>query len=201
MRLFRPSLTGSCFYPDALFRIKTTEMELCLTFDDGPNHETSPRLVELLKTYNVKSIFFCSGRSAELNPDLINLFKSEGHILGNHGYGHLDGWKTATDPYIADVEKAAVYTSSSLFRPPYGHLTLRQYRKLKSKYKIVFWDLMPYDFDKSLGVADSSTILLSKLRPGSVVVLHDNPDSILLPVLAEIIEVIIQRGYRFVLPF
>ena len=200
MRLFRPGFIGGCLYPEALFRIKTTEKLICLTFDDGPDPVSSPQLLDILGKYDVKALFFCDGRAAENYPYLIELIKSKGHLIGNHGYSHLNGWKTSVKRYIADVENAAGYTSSYLFRPPYGHLRLGQYRKLKERYKIVFWDIMPYDFDKSFSSEDSLKVLLRKLRPGSVIVLHDQPQSTIIPVLHKVIETAIQRGYRFVLP-
>ena len=131
MRFFRPCFVAGWIYPEALFRIKTTEKLLYLTFDDGPDPESTPVLLEILEKHNIKVIFFCNGRAAEKYPELIGQIKSQGHLIGNHGYNHLDGWRTSTEKYIADVENAAGFTSSDLFRPPYGRLSLGQYRKLK----------------------------------------------------------------------
>lgn len=200
MRLFRPFFFTGWLYPEALFRIKPAGKQLCLTFDDGPDPESSVKVLDILNKYNVKAIFFCAGRAAEQYPDLIDLIKSKGHLIGNHGYNHLDGWRTSEVNYITNTEKAAKYTSSTLFRPPFGRLKLRQYRQLKKNYKIVFWDLMPYDFDKSFHPAESYNLLLSKIRPGSVIVLHDQPASSLIPFLNQFIETANHRGYRFVLP-
>jgi hypothetical protein len=77
---------------------------------------------------------------------------------------------------------------------------LGQYRQLKKRYKIVFWDLMPFDFDRSFHPAESYNVLLRKIRPGSVIVLHDKPNSSLIPFLHQFIETANHRGYRFVLP-
>jgi peptidoglycan-N-acetylglucosamine deacetylase len=200
MRLFRPCFIAGYLYRDALFRIKTDEKLLCLTFDDGPDPESSPELVKILNNYNVKAIFFCNGRSAENYPDLIDLIKSNGHLTGNHGYDHLDGWRTSVKRYVADVENGAKYVSSFLFRPPYGRIRFMQYRILKSRYKIVFWDIMPYDFDKTMRPMDTFDILLKKIRPGAVIVLHDRPFSAFIPLLPIFIETAILRGYKFILP-
>jgi peptidoglycan/xylan/chitin deacetylase (PgdA/CDA1 family) len=200
MRIFRPFFLAAWLYPEALFRIKPALKQLCLTFDDGPDPQSSPRLLEILGRYNIKAIFFCDGRAAEKYPDLIDLIKSKGHIVGNHGYNHLDGWRTSGENYIADAEQAERHTSSVLFRPPFGRLKLSQYRQLKRKYMIVFWDLMPFDFDKSFHAAESYNLLLRKIRPGSVIVLHDQPVSSLIPFLPHFIETASHRGYKFVLP-
>ena len=200
MRLFRPCFFSGWLYPEAFFRIKTTEKVLSLTFDDGPDPVSTPELIGILKNYDVKAIFFCNGRAAEKHPDLIDLIKLNGHLIGNHGYNHLNGWRTSVTKYVADTEYGSRFTSSDLFRPPYGRLKPGQYRKLKRTYKIFFWDIMHYDFDKSMGAAKSFDVLLLKIRPGSVIVLHDQPFSTLIPLLPRFIETTILRGYRFVLP-
>ena len=200
MRLFRPCFVARWLYPEALFRINKAEKQLCLTFDDGPDPDSSPKVLDILNKYDVKAIFFCDGRAAEKYADLIDLIKSKGHLIGNHGYSHLDGWLTLVKTYVADTEEAAKHTPSYLFRPPYGRLKLRQYQQLKKRYKIVFWDLMPFDFDKSFHPAESYSVLLRKIRPGSVIVLHDQPYSSLIPFLNQFIETANHRGYRFVLP-
>lgn len=200
MRLFRPCLVARWLYPEAMFRIKPSGKQLCLTFDDGPDPDSTPKVIDILNKNDVKAIFFCDGRAAEKHADLIDFIKSKGHLVGNHGYNHLNGWRTTDESYITDTEKAAKQTSSTLFRPPYGRLKLGQYRKLKRHYKIVFWDLMPYDFDRSFHPADSYNVLLRKIRPGSVIVLHDQPYSSLVTFLHQFIETVNHRGYRFVLP-
>jgi len=200
MRLFRPGLIAGWLYPDSIFRIKTNESLLCLTFDDGPDPDSTPKLLEILAMHNVKALFFCKGSAAEKFPDLIKRINSEGHITGNHGYNHLKGWLTSTEKYMADVERAASLIPSSFFRPPYGSLKLSQYRRLSKKYRIIFWDIMSYDFDKSFGAKNSLKILTGKLRPGSIIVLHDKPGSSVLDFLDEFIETSFGKGYRFVLP-
>jgi peptidoglycan-N-acetylglucosamine deacetylase len=197
MRLFRPWSLSGCLYPDAIFRIKTTEKILYLTFDDGPDPDSTPQLLNILDSFDIKALFFCTGKSAEKHPHLISLILSKGHIIGNHGFSHLNGWNTPTDGYIADVEKAAACTSGIFFRPPYGSLRFSQYLKLKRKYKIVFWDLMPYDFDLSTGAGKSLEILKGKIRTGSIIVLHDTPRSAANTIIEEFIVFALNEGYRF----
>jgi peptidoglycan-N-acetylglucosamine deacetylase len=196
MRLFRPGLIAECLYPEAVFRIKTTEKLLVLTFDDGPHPDSTPQILNILDSYSIKALFFCRGDAAEKYPMLVKEILSKGHVVGNHGYNHIKGWKTSNEKYLADIESAATLTSDTLFRPPYGSLSFRQYRNLKKKYKIVFWDLMPYDFDPSFGSNRSLQILKNKIRPGSVIVLHDKPDSAAMSILNEFLAFVIDEGYR-----
>lgn len=197
MRLFRPCFFARWFYPGALFRVKTTEKVLWLTFDDGPDPVSTPVLLNILGKHDVKALFFCSGRAAEKYPDLIGLIKTEGHIIGNHGYSHLNGWKASTVNYLTDIDRAAAETSSSFFRPPFGRLSLRQYWRLNRKYKCIFWDLMPYDFDCSFGHKNALQILKKKMRSGSIIVLHDNSKSTATLILDDFIIFAMNKGYRF----
>ena len=197
MRLFRPCFLAGWFYPDAIFRIRTSDKVLCLTFDDGPDPASTPQILDILNKNNIKALFFCDGRAAEKYPDLIGKIKTAGHLVGNHGYTHLNGWITSLKRYITDITIAAPHTSSSLLRPPYGRLRLDQYIKLREKYKIVFWDIMPYDFDSRFGSRNSLHILKKKIGPGSIIVLHDNCKSNAPEFIDEFILFAKEKGYRF----
>ncbi|HEX2921299.1 MAG TPA: polysaccharide deacetylase family protein [Bacteroidales bacterium] len=200
MRLFRPIHALQFLYPEVIFRIKTDCRQLCLTFDDGPDPDSTPMILSILREHHVKAIFFCSGEQSEKFPDLVTALKNEGHIIGNHCFHHSDGWRTNLCDYINNVEKASSSTSEVLFRPPYGHLTLTQYRTLKKKYRIVFWDIMPYDFDKSFGPANCLRILKKKTRNGSVIVMHDKPGSLVFDILNDYINYANDLGFEFIIP-
>jgi peptidoglycan-N-acetylglucosamine deacetylase len=197
MRLFRPSFISDYLFPEAISRIRTTEKVLCLTIDDGPDPYLTLQLLKILARHKVTSVFFCEGRASEKYPDLINQIKTEGHIIGNHGYHHLDGWMTSSRKYLADIRQAAQFTSNELFRPPHGHLRLRQYESLIKTYRIILWDIMPYDFDRRFGSRNSMRVLKRKIRPGSVIVLHNSPESTILEFLEEFILYALEGGYRF----
>ena len=59
-----------------------------LTFDDGPNEDTTPRVLDILRDKGVKATFFLVGREAERLPDLVRRLSDEGHAIGNHTYSH-----------------------------------------------------------------------------------------------------------------
>ena len=187
-------------FPEAFFREETTEKVLFLTFDDGPGILSTIPLLNILSKHNIKTVFFCSGKSAAENPDLIYKIKSDGHIIGNHGYNHFKGLFTSNQKYLKDVKAAAEFTSDSFFRPPYGSLRINQYRELKKLYRIIMWDIMPYDFDRTFGSARTLLILKKYLRPGSVVVLHDSERSTVLEFLEDFIQFATGEGYIFRLP-
>jgi peptidoglycan-N-acetylglucosamine deacetylase len=197
MRLFRPFIFARYLYPEAIFRMESTQKAIWLTFDDGPDPFSTLPLLDILGRYSVKATFFCSGKAAETYPDLVMSIRAGGHIVGNHGYSHPDGWRCKTSEYSADVERSDELTSSSLFRPPFGRLKIGQYKQLKDKYRIVFWDLMPYDFDRKPGAESVLKVLKNKTRPGSVIVLHDSENSLALDVLEDFIIFAQDSGYKF----
>lgn len=59
-----------------------------LTFDDGPSAQVTPRVLDVLKEYNIKATFFVVGHAAEKNPDILRRIYEEGHAIGNHTYSH-----------------------------------------------------------------------------------------------------------------
>jgi peptidoglycan-N-acetylglucosamine deacetylase len=197
MRLFRPGFLPRMLYPDAVFRVKTSGKVLYLTFDDGPDPITTPLLLSILEKHQIRVVFFCSGIEAENHPELIDYIISKSHLIGNHGYNHPDGWRTSTEGYIADAAKSAQFTSGCLFRPPFGRITPFQFRELKKAYKIVFWDIMSYDFDKRFGIENSLRILSAMMRPGSVIVLHDRQGSIANTIIEDFIMLAHRQGFIF----
>jgi peptidoglycan-N-acetylglucosamine deacetylase len=196
MYFFRPRLLAG-LYPEAKFRIKTTEKILYLTFDDGPDPQSTPFLLEILKKHDIQATFFCVGHKAEEHPGLIKQILGNGHGIGNHTYNHTDGWRTGSARYIDEVTRASKSTSSFIFRPPFGRLKPDQYRILKRHFLIVFWDIMAYDFDMTFGAENSLKLLKKKIRPGSIIVLHDTPKSTVRFFLDEFVTFAVAKGYRF----
>ena len=201
MRFFRPFRLWRILFPDAIFRIMTNTKVLYLTFDDGPAPETTLPLIRILSDNMVRAIFFCTGSAASANPHIINSLKASGHIIGNHGFDHLDGLLKSSAEYLEDVRKASEITSKSIFRPPYGRMKLSQYIRLKRHYRIIMWDIMPYDFDTEFGAARSLSVLKKMMRPGAIIVLHERKESTILEIIEEFIVYAKKEGYRFdVLP-
>jgi peptidoglycan-N-acetylglucosamine deacetylase len=197
MRLFRSVFFADCLYPEALFRIKTPDKVLYMTFDDGPDPVSTPQLLDILARHNIKALFFCIGNAAEKNADIMKQIIGRGHVIGNHGYSHLDGWQTDSVKYTEDVHRASSFTSDKIFRPPFGRLSVKQKRELSGSYKIVFWDIIAYDFDGAFGREKSLSVLKRKIRPGSIIVLHDKVASCANTIVEEFINFAKKEGYRF----
>lgn len=197
IRNFGKPFPAGVIYPDATFRIKSSGNTICLTFDDGPDPVSTPRILDILGQYNITATFFCTGSKVVRFPGLFARIASDGHIIGNHGFSHLNGLKTSVKTYCSDVIRGRDITCSNLFRPPYGRIRLRQYLILQKSMRIVFWDVMPCDFDLKLDSETSYYILSRRTRPGSIIVLHDTENSHACQYLEKFIRSSLEKGYAF----
>ncbi len=159
---------------DFLWNFPRDKKEIYLTFDDGPTTGVTEQVLDLLKAYNSKATFFCIGKNIEQNPQLFERIKNEGHATGNHSYSHQDGWKTCTFSYVKDAMKGNEKIQSSLFRPPYGRITLGQSSLLKKKFKLVMWDVISGDFDQRISKEKCLSNVVKNAQGGSIVVFHDS---------------------------
>jgi len=187
-------------YPEIVTVLSNSSRSLCLSFDDGPDPYSTPLIIKILRARNVKAVFFCTGRNAVEFPGIVKDLISEGHLIGNHTFSHADGFKLSTKKYVKEVSEAAAVTSAVLFRPPYGRLTPWQYRILSDKYRIVFWDLMAFDFRGKITGLRITEGLLNKIKPGSIIALHDKPVSVKKGFIEEFIDLCEAGSFSFVLP-
>ncbi len=99
---------------------------VALTFDDGPEADATPAILECLAYHGVPAAFFMVGQRAERNPALARDVADAGHELGNHTYSHrhlwtVGPWRTAEELVRAtDVIADAAGQRPVAFRPPWG---------------------------------------------------------------------------------
>lgn len=158
----------------------TKENSVYLTFDDGPDPEATPQILEMLDKYNARATFFAIGAKIEKYPDIVSTILKSGNSIGSHGYRHLHGWKATPFSMLRDLKKEreilAKYFSSErqiLYRPPFGKLNLiNLFYYLRRNGKIVFWDCDPEDY-KAASPDQIADYILENVRPGSIILLHD----------------------------
>lgn len=196
----RPNLLMRKIYPSAIWRVTTKEKRVFLTFDDGPIPEVTPWVLAQLKKYNAKATFFCIGANIDKHPDIFQQIISEGHAIGNHTYDHLNGWKTETNEYLANISLCDSKTRSKIFRPPYGRMKRSQCSKLHAQYSVVMWDVLSGDFDQKISPEKCLKNVLSKTREGSIVVFHDSlkAKKNLYHALPEFLKHFSEKGWQFV---
>jgi peptidoglycan/xylan/chitin deacetylase (PgdA/CDA1 family) len=145
-----------------------------LTFDDGPTPEVTPWVLEQLHKYKAKATFFCLGRNVDRYPEIFQQILDEGHIVGNHTYSHLKGWRTKNSEYLKDIDLAGETIKSRLYRPPYGRFKKSQIREIRKDYHIVMWDVLSQDYDSGITPQKCLDNVLRNVRSGSIVVFHDS---------------------------
>ncbi len=170
-----------------------------LTFDDGPQPKATEFVLSVLEEHRIKATFFMLGKNVQKQPALVEKVRKGGHTVANHGMNHMNGWATPLDTYLKDIEEGKRLTNSSLFRPPYGRLTLSQYKNLKGKNQIIFWDVISGDFDPSTDISTVKGNVVNNVRNGSVIVMHDSLKAMnnLEGSLWGIIDELKNKGYTF----
>lgn len=187
------------FYRDLVWSIPGNEQKIYLTFDDGPDNSTTPRILDILNEHEINATFFCVGDKAKKHNKIIERIIAQRHSIGNHSYSHLKGTKVKTEDFIQDVEKCNEVIHSKLFRPPYGKLTRQQTRLLKEKYKIVMWSVLPGDFDDKVSKESCLIRSIKNTTKGTIIVFHDNLKTIdkVTYVLPKYIEHFKNLGFTF----
>lgn len=183
--------------------IKTTEKQIkkvALTFDDGPNPDYTQELLDGLKTRDVKATFFVLGKQVEQYPELTKKIVKDGHLLGCHGYEHVNlntlsmedacGQMTQTSDLIYDITGMR----PMFMRPPYG----KCHEGMEEKVQMieVLWDIDTMDWSlRNPGRVVRET--LSKAEDGSIILMHDefqeSVDAALL-----LVDALKKQGYEFV---
>lgn len=160
-------------YSKAIWHQNRNEKSIYLTFDDGPICEITEWVLDELKKNNAKATFFCLGKNIIKLRPIYNRILEEGHQVGNHTMSHLKGFKSSINKYIKEVEDCNKLMNSNLFRPPFGQLRPRQYKRLlKLGYKIILWDNISYDYkeiEKELCLKNCIT----NIKNGSIILFHD----------------------------
>lgn len=191
-------------YMRALCRIETTEKVVYLTFDDGPDAEQTPQVLDVLKRNNAKAVFFCIGSRIAGNEALLKRMADEGHQIGIHSFSHANGFPLfSRSRMIADIRQCqqaieqATGSTTTLFRPPFGVTNPTIGKAVKSlNLKTIGWTIRTYDTNRC---SDEKIIrrISRQLRPGAIILLHDR-----LPQSAErlqmVIEAVKKAGYEIV---
>jgi len=195
---------GSGFYLKAVCKGNRDKKQIAITFDDGPDSEITPQVLDLLQKHNVKASFFCIGNHIEGNEELLERMNAEGHLLGNHSYSHaplFDLYRTArmTEDLQMTAEKIKRVTGKrvKLFRPPYGVTNPMVKRAVKAlNYTVVGWNVRSLD-----AVATDPAKVMKRLRrllkPGAIILFHDSKQ-IIVPILTEFLVYVEQEGYHIV---
>lgn len=178
---------SSLFYPTHSRGSRASRC-VALSFDDGPDPEVTPLVLDALAQYGARATFFTIGRSLEAHPLLARRLKDEHHELGNHSWSH-SRWQNFFRSRRQQLEiergaqaigaltgKRAAGPAQPLFRPPFGLRTppmvLAAWRM---QLTMVSWSLHSHD-TRGGDPARIAQRVLEKIRPGDIVLMHDGHD-------------------------
>ncbi len=173
-RASAPQLLGR-----AIRFVSTQAKVVSITFDDGPNPESTKQILDLLKKYDARATFFVIGRNAEKYPELVKATIASGNELGNHSWDHqrltyknpafVRRQIESTDRLLRELG----YEREIPFRAPYGHKLLILPLILVQSDRIHYlWNIELDDWD-SPSPQDMLQRCKGQIKPGSIVLLHD----------------------------
>lgn len=156
--------------------VQTECNAVALTFDDGPDAQFTPRLLDILADHTAHATFFMLGCLAARHPELVATVSARGHAIGNHSWNHLSFPLLRPRQRREQRRRCANALSPygrRLFRPPFGHQTTRiQIETAIAGYRTIAWNLLVDDW-REKAAAELYDDLVQKLIPGSIILLHD----------------------------
>jgi peptidoglycan/xylan/chitin deacetylase (PgdA/CDA1 family) len=193
-------------YLKAICRLKNTKNSVVLTFDDGVDDVQTPKVLDVLKKYDSKAIFFLIGRNAQQHPQIVERIVAEGHEIGIHTYSHKSNFPLMsvsqikeeiykTQQILEKISKKQV----NLFRPPFGVTNPNIAKAVKSLNLVtVGWSIRSYDTNLSKSRLEVANQVSKKLKGNDIILLHDNRQGAEV-LLEELLKNIFNKGYKVVL--
>lgn len=198
-------------YEDLIIKCgDTNEKLLALTFDDGPDEDFTPQILDILKKYNVKATFYVVGEKVKYNKKIVKRQFEEGHEIGNHTYTHINVSKNGYNTIDKEIDqtqneiKSAIGIYPKTFRPPYRAISKDMCEVIKQRnMSIVLWSYVDAKDWQSPGVNSIVNSIESGIENGCIILLHDynklrSPKSQTIEALDIIIPDLLEKGYEFV---
>jgi peptidoglycan/xylan/chitin deacetylase (PgdA/CDA1 family) len=177
---------------------------IAMTFDDGPDPERTPKLLDMLKERGIKATFFVVGQNAAQYPDILRRMAAEGHEIGNHSWSHpaltklgANGVANQLNQTSDAIEKATGQRPATM-RPPYGATNASLNQRINSEFgmKVILWSVDPLDwrYRNSTRVMNQ---ILQGAQPGAIILAHDiHPTTV--AAMPQTFDALLAKGYKFV---
>ena len=176
----------------------TSKKQVYLTFDLGYEAGYTAEVLDLLREYQIKGLFFLCGNYLK-QTDLIARMQNEGHQIGNHTNKHRDLPTLSEDAIRKDITDLKLPTTAKFFRPPQGRFDAKTLRVAQEAgLRAVLWSVAIVDWQKSpkLNVAACTKTVLERVHPGAIMLFHiTNPGTP--EMLRAVIPALQAQGYTF----
>ncbi|MEN9999008.1 MAG: hypothetical protein RI922_1998 [Bacteroidota bacterium] len=199
MKLFKTPRFFRIIFPNKTWGFSRSTNAVFLTFDDGPDPEITPWILDFLAKHNLKATFFCVGENVLRYPAIVKRINDEGHAIGNHSMDHKKGTEYGKEAYLKSVYSAQKVINSRLFRPPYGRIKLNQTYALKKDFELIMWSWLSYDYDKDVSFETIIQSAKKDIKAGDILVFHDNHKSLerLKTLLPEVVQLLLDKKLEF----
>lgn len=174
--------------------------KVALTFDDGPDSEYTPMLLDGLAERNVKATFFVIGKQAEQQPEVMERMVKEGHLIGNHTYNHVDIRHMTESAAKEEIKKAneviEKYTGEEpcFLRPPFGSGSSKLERQIEMISVLWTIDTMDWACQNESKIC---TTVYREIEENSIILMHDEYPTSVRAALS-IVDKLLEDGYEFV---
>jgi peptidoglycan-N-acetylglucosamine deacetylase len=151
-----------------------------LTFDDGPDQDATPTVLDALDAAGARATFFVVGEQVEADPTLAREIAQRGHDVQLHGYGHVAHELLSPDEARSDLERGAralrdaTGLDAHFYRPPYGRFSRGSYDACRALgLEAVYWSAWGTDWE-TISPQRIAELVIPDLSAGAVVLLHDS---------------------------
>ncbi|MBU5334835.1 polysaccharide deacetylase family protein [Intestinibacter bartlettii] len=181
-------------------------MEIAITFDDGPHPKETNKILDILKKYNAKATFFVVGKHVKWYPDSVIRASKEGHEIANHTFTHPDISTLSEEQLKTEIKNCEdiiiekTGKKPTLFRPPFGNYNEQCLKELSQDlgYSVVLWsgvDAKDWRNPPPSQIADK---IINNVKQGDIILLHDYGTENTIIALDTILSTLTQKGYKFV---
>ncbi|MGH4120763.1 polysaccharide deacetylase family protein [Clostridium sp.] len=193
-------------YPDKIIvKGKGDKKIVALTFDDGPDRDVTPKIIDELKKHNAKGTFFFEGDRIQHNEDVVQKAFKYGNQIAGHSFSHPMFTKESKEEIIREMTKTNNLINSSIgkspvfFRPPYGDIDENTLSYLDENCIAIIWSLDTFDWVKGTQAAEIAKFVMDSIEPEAIILMHSTiGKNETLKALPLIIKGLKEKGYEFV---
>lgn len=189
----------------AIYRVKTDQPALALTFDISWGTQTPPPVMEILKTHNVKATFFLSGPWVKRYPEMARRLAEDGHEIGSHGHRHINLSREARETVAEEIRLAhqaiqeVTGKSANLIRTPNGDFDRMVVEVAAEQgYRVIQWSVDSLDW-MNPGTDAITDRVLRLAHPGAIILMHASDTcKQTVAALPAVIDGLHRKGFRLV---